>query len=261
MEVMSQTALTGTAEYTTYRVPAEGKGYRKEHTASLSIEVRQASSLQAPVAALLPGSDRFRTVFPQRMAELRTVDGLLYRRLLNADRQPVKPGSKDLNTSFGRHSSAVEAREAIRAGLARLILIDGALWEQVEEPVIEVGQIFTEVIPGPSDRGAWQVFALTEYDAAVAAGKAVDASEARFSRKPRLPLPRVEVFIPSVFTMTTSAERVAQARTAAAGRVARARDILRNESPEAMTRASRILMKAANELSRQTGESSFSDED
>ena len=173
----------------------------------------------------------------------------------------MAPGHRNLKTYFGEHRTAPDAREAIRGALEKLLLVDGSLWERIPEPVIEVGQSSTHVVPGPSDRGAWQVFAITEYDAAVAAGKAADAAEANFGRGPRKPLPPVEVFIPSVFTMTTSAERVANAREIAAKETSRARRILDTGTAQAMNRASRILMKAANELARQTGESSYSDLD
>lgn len=257
---MEKIVITGTAEYTTYRVPADGEPHHATRTVELPVAIRQATSLQAPVAAHVPGNEHFRLPCPATMAEIRTLDGALYCQILDAYQIPVTPGDGHLNGFFGKHRNAMDARAAIRAGLEKHILIDGALWEQIEEPVIEVGQQFTSVISGPSDRGAWEVFALTEYEAAVAAGKARDTAEARFSRVPRKTLP-VEVFIPSVFSMSTSAERVSRAREIAASEVERAQRMLAAGTPEAWTHASRIIMKAANELSRQTGESAFSGED
>lgn len=257
---MEKIVITGTAEYTTYRVPAEGEPHHATRTVELPVAIRRVTSLQAPVAAHVPGNERVRPSCAATMAEVRTLDGALYCQILDPYQIPVTPGDGHLNGFFGKHRNVMDARAAIRAGLEKLILIDGALWEQIEEPVIEVGQQSTSIFPGPSHRGAWQVFALTEYDAAVAAGKAMDTAESRFNRGPRKTLP-VEVFIPSVFTMSTSAERVSRAREIADSEVARAQRMLIAGTPDAWTRASRIIMKAANELSRQTGESAFSDED
>lgn len=253
-----ETTITGTAKYTSYRVPATGDPHRVTRTVGVFVRIPHASALQAPVAALIPGSSHYRLSFPQAMAEIRTFEGGLYQQLLDFNRQPVTPASREFNTDFGERLNANDARDAVREGLGQLILVEGELWKRTEEPVIEVGQISTTIVPGPSDRGAWQVFALTEYDAAVAAGIAMDADEARSGRKPR---PPAEVFIPSVFAMRTSAERVDDARAAAEAEVARAQRILSTGTAKAMNRASRILMKAANELARQTGEGSYSDLD
>lgn len=258
---METTTITGTAKYTSYRVPATGDPAHVTRTVEVAVRIPHASALQAPVAALVQGGTHYRPSFPQTMAEIRTFDSGLYHQLLDSNGKPVTPVSGELNTHFGERPNANDARDAVRDGLGQLILIEGELWKRTAEPIIEVGQMFTDVVPGPSDRGAWQVFALTEADAAVAAGKAVDASEAGFDRKPREARPPAEVFIPSVFTMRTSAERVDSARAIAASEVSRAQRILSTGTAKAMNRASRILMKAASELARQTGESSYSDLD
>lgn len=255
---MDQTTITGTANYTSYRVPAGGKGERVTRAVQMKVPIPRATFLQAPVAAHVPQGG---SLSPITTLEIRTHDGALYRQLLDDFRKPVAPGHRNLRTYFGEHCTALDAREAIRAALGKLLLVDGSLWERIPEPVIEVGQSSTRVIPGPSDRGAWQVFAITEYDAAVSAGKVMDVVEATYGRGPRKPLPPVEVFIPSVFTMTTSAERVARSREIAANETSRARRILDTGSAQAMNRASRILMKAANELARQTGETAYSEVD
>lgn len=242
---MEQSILTGTATFTSYRAPLSGEGQHIERTVEQRVPVPHATALQAPVAAHIPESLHFRASSPGGAAEIRTLNGMLYRLAVNP------------RTDFGQHLNSLQARSAIRAGLERFIQIGDELWEQIAEPVLEVGLNETVVTPGASDRGAWQVFALTEPEAAIAAGKAMDAGLHRGNR----PVPQVEVFIPSVFTMTTSAERVTRAREAAEAEVARAERILRTLTPAAMSDASRILMEAAKALAWHTGENAFNDRD
>lgn len=258
---MEQNTLTGTATYSEAVISAKGKQRRTAHRTTLEVPLRSATSGQAPVAALISGNREFKARWPQRNAEIRTLDGQLYSQSFDVQGQPLKPGSEHLdhylNLSFSGHWGLEKAEAAIRRGLGKYLLIDGEIWKQVAEPVILIGAGYNSLTITRGDgnhAGAYAVFALTELDAAKEAQQAFDSQHGFESKT----APAVEILIPSAFTMATSAERVQAARDAADLAVAAAvAELWMNRSAAAIREQGMALMNIAGDLVKQTGEPMF----
>lgn len=226
------------------------------------MNVREVSGEDAPVAALVPGSPEFRTLYVRDRAELRVLDGLIYQQLVDVQHQPVRPHSQyvdNLNTHFGTHSTRGQALDSITAEIGRFLVIDGWLWKQVDEPFINVstyGQWIT-VYPGPPARSnSWLNFALGERDTVAATAAALAARRQREAPA----VPEVEILIPEAFTYPTSAERVAAAQREAEEAARLAMEMLAEVTPFALNSAHTILMAAASTLAEHTGLNQFGQE-
>lgn len=255
---VDQHTLTGKARFTTARINAKGQRRLSAHRVTVDVPLRSVGAAEAPVAALISGSREFKRRWPKAEAEIRMFDGLLYKQPQDTQGQPLKPGGeyldRDITLDFGSRTSAEAAETAIRDGLGRLLLIDGEFWTPVPEPVIHIGsghEALRITSEGRSDRGAHEVFALTELDAAVRAQAAFDE---RYGFDPR-PAPVVQILMSSAFTKAASAERVQAARdaadTAVAGLIA---GLWKDRRAASIYTAGLDLMKVAGELARQTGE-------
>lgn len=255
MRAMEQTTLAGSASYSIPIANTKGPQRRIAHRATLDVPLRSVTSEQAPVAALISSSREFRARWPHRTAELRTLDGQLYSQPFDTQGQPLKPGSEYLDRhlilSFSGNWGLQEAEAAIRRGLGRYILIDGEIWTLVVEPVILAGSNSLTITSGNGNhRGAHEVFALTELDAAEQAQLAFDTKHGMKSKD----TPTVDIRIPGVFQVPTSAERVQAARDEADKAVAaEIANLWIDRSPSAIQKAGLALMTLAGELSRQTG--------
>lgn len=259
---MEQTTLTGSASYSNSITDAKGARRRIAHRATLNVPLRSVTAGRAPVAALISGNREFRASRPHHPAEIRTLDRLLYKQPFDTQGQPLKPGGeyldRHLTLSFSGHEGVERAEDAIRRGLGKYLLIDGEIWAPVAEPVILIGagnnRLAITSVSG-DHRGAHEVFALTELDAAEQAQHSFDAEHAL---KLKGATPAVEIRIPSAFTMATSAERVQAARDEANDAVAaQIVSLWMDRSPSAIHTVGLTLMKVASDLAKQTGEPLF----
>ena len=228
---------------------------------TLTHDVVELTSDQAPVAATVPDGFTFKSPERGHRAEVRIHDGNFYRQQLDSPWQsPLTPEfpylAVHMNTTYGHHDTEHQARRAVRSGLTRIVLIDGAFWLRVEEPVLYVGinGISIDVRANNGLLVPARTFALTEADAAVEAARSLREEDAmvRSSCRPSALDPGVEVLIPSAFKLATNRVRMSFAQDEAEADARRAIALLGSVDARSLHEAGTLLLAAAARLDAKT---------
>ena len=248
------TTIEGTATY--------GRSHFGETPdVTLTHDVVELTSDQAPVAATVPDGFTFKSLESGHRAEVRIHDGNFYRQQLDSPwRSPLTPEfpflAVHMNTFYGHHDTEHQARSAVKAGLAGIVLIDGAFWLRVEEPVLYVGinGVSIDVRANNSLLVPARTFALTEADAAVEAARFLREEDAmvRSSWRPSALDPGVEVLIPSAFKLARNRVRMSFAQDEAEADARRAIALLGSVDARSLHEAGTLLLAAAARLDSKT---------
>lgn len=219
----------------------------------LNLPLRPVDPESAPVAARIPANGYFQQRAGEHETEIRLVDGRLYQQPRTNDGEPAVPGNDWaeilVRSHFGTAKTVEAAEQLIFEGIARLITIDGEIWQQIDEPVLVVDYLGYDIKvrdEAPAGTAVWQVFAITEAEAAEATAR----ERIGYSYFP--PKANVTVLIPEAFTGATSAQRVAAARKQAKSEAARAVALLSEITGDTLREASKLLETAARHLDEQT---------
>lgn len=225
---------------------------------TLDVPMRTLTTEQAPVAALIPDRMYFRPRPGEEAAEIRVADGRLFQQPRTDSGEAATPDNDWADILVGRHfgegETAAQAEQLVMDGVAGLILIDGEIWQSIDEPVIAVDHrgYSINILPGiPAGYRAWQIFSLTE----TAAAK--EAAKERSDYSPFTDAPAVSILIAEAFTGPTNADRLAGAREHAATKAIQAKALLEDDADalrlaDNFMLASKMLERAAIRLKAET---------
>lgn len=247
IRVMEPTqTFRGTADYQNHRV-------------ELDVPLRTLTPGRAPVAALIPGRMYFRPRAGEELTEIRAVDGRLYQQPRTNSGEAATPDNDWADILVGRHfgegGTSDEAEQLVRDGVAGLILIDGEIWQSIDEPVLAVDHrgYSIDILPGiPAGYRAWQIFALTESAAAM------EAAKERSDYSPFTDAPKISILSGEAFTGPTNADRLAGAREHAEKKAIQATALLEDAGADSLRLAdnfmlaSKMLERAAVRLTAET---------
>ena len=221
----------------------------------LDLPLRPVDPESAPVAALIPARGYYQPRPGEREVEIRVVDGKLYLQPRTNDGEPAIPGSDWaailVQSHFGTADTVEAAEQLIFKGVARLITIDGEIWQQVDQPslVVDYHGYNIEVaydVQVSGNTAAWQVFALTEADAA----EATALERIGYSFRP--PKAEVTVLIPEAFTAPANARHITGAREKAESQAVEAVALLSEITSDTLRSVAVLLETAARNLYEQT---------
>lgn len=219
----------------------------------LDLPLRPVDPESAPVAALVPAHGYFQPRPGERDVQIRVLGGRLYQQPRTNNGQPAVPGSDWaeilVRSHFGTAKTVEAAEQLIFEGISRLITIDGEIWQQIDEPVLMVDHLGYDIKvrdEAPAGTAVWQVFTLTEVEAA----EATAVKRIGYSFQP--PRAGVQVLIPEAFTGAANAQRLAAARKQAESEAAEAVALLSEITGDTLRQASMLLETAARHLDEQT---------
>lgn len=202
---------------------------------------------QAPVAAVAAT----RSGDPR---EFRWTDGKFYGRVI--DRDQVKARTRQAGALLvDRHYDDNEdAEENLRSVLEEYVFIGGALWHEMQEPAFILGTLGDEITVGnPQYSAPWQVYAMSEYDAARDAAASLRAEKGvrGFTHRSVREAPG-HIVLPEAFTGPLHAERLEAVHARAARAVADVISKLQVLTPESVHEAAAILCRADDDFAAGT---------
>lgn len=225
---------------------------------ALDVPMQSYTPEQVPVAALIPGRMYFRPRPGEDHVEVRAAGGKLFQQPRTNSGEAATPDNDWADILVGRHfgegETAAEAEQMIRDGVAGLILIEGEIWQSIDEPVLAVDHrgYSIDILPAvPAGYRAWQIFSLTE------AAAAKEAAKERSDYSPFTAAPEISILISEAFTGLTNADRLAGAREHAEKKAIQAK-VLLEETSDALRLAdnfmlaSKMLERAAIRLRAET---------
>lgn len=234
--------ITGTAPVTR---PPLFSGGPLETEVHAEYNVPSLTAQDAPVAVRLPA------VFGE-VTDLRWYDGRFFQVRYPAE-VVASMTTVDLQhrMSIQHYAEAASEKEALRylnEKLARYIVIDGEVWDAVEESVYVLDANGMSVIVSEAgDFETWRVYNLNERDAALAA-----AARLRAENNMREPNPgafqSAEVLLLETIRTPTNIQRVASAHLHVHTTVSRALELLANTTPRNLHNAGTLLIAAAKEM-------------
>lgn len=231
--------ITGTAPVT---LPPLFSGGLRQSEVHAEYNVPSITAEDAPVAVRLPA-------FGDATADLRWYDGRFFQLCYPAE-VVSSLGIDELQhrMSIQHYAEAESEREALRylnEKLARYIVIDGEVWDAVEEPVYVLdANGMSVIVSEAADFETWRVYNLNERDAALDA-----AARLRAENNMREPNPgafqSAEVLLPETIRTPTNIQRAVSAHLHVHTTVSRALELLVNTTPRNLHQAGTLLIAAA----------------
>lgn len=212
----------------------------------LTVTLREVPATEAPVAARVPASFDFVAAYGEETADIRLVDGNLYRQLRYVYGEAITPQTALLSPANGFFFGVYDTREAAHASILErtqnIILIDGECWERTSEPVIE--RLDTRLLVRSSHHSyrPGTTFALAREAEAVAAAGAPLLPENR--NRPRN-FPGIDILIPEAFSEPTP-DQHERARREAEQQIREAFALTTEPTPARMREAAILLLEAAD---------------